>query len=1013
MNPKFQKGQVVKLINTDKIGVICEDPKIISNQNYYVLFIEGQYKTYSEESLELNETRKVDIQSLFRNKNFASLKEFLSYLTFIKVERPLSNNLYAFLSSRTQFEVHQFKPVLKYLQSPYQRLLIADEVGVGKTIEAAVIYTELLSRNKLDRVLVICPSSLRRKWQNELRKRFNEEFGLIESADMKLLFRKYERSPTNVTVKGIASMQMLRNEEMLQDLNKLQIPFDLIIIDEAHHMRNQETRSYNLGVTLSNTAEGLVMLSATPLHLGNRDLFNLFHILVPEEFNNFETFEEQVKPNEFINLALQRIRKKDTPENILEALSRVESTTQNERFLNNPNYQFCKRILTGKTVLSRDDIITLQRKLNELNVLSQIYTRTKKKEIDIKSPIREPITLEVDFTPEEMAFYELVTKLFLHLHPGCPPGFLLQMPQRQVASCIPAATAYLKDIYHSGVIDISKEDNYDEEEDEEEKLVLTKEDLVLIKEIIEYATKLNEPDSKTTRFLEEIKKIQQNGKIKKLIVFSFFKRTLKYLERKLREIGIFVLRMDGDVSFDERETLLNEFEQREDFTILLSSEVGGEGLDMQFCNCMMNYDLPWNPMRVEQRIGRLDRYGQESAKILIYNFAVHGTIETNIFLRLCNRIGIFEQYVGELEPIIGEIVKKLTQDILTVNLTPEQQMAKADQMALVIERKKQELELFDKERSKFLGQDNYFTEQICDIQKNERFITADEIINLVTSFIKDEYPKTRIETSENKVYTLSPDDKLKDFFRDHFKKEIVSSEVMDKLIDLLNKDVFKVTFDYQVANSNSGIEFITIRHPFIKAIINFYKKNDFKILTSLTYKDVTQSSKKGDYLFLIYLLEIKAFTKSLTFVPVVVSLDDFKVEEALSDRLLGILKTCSEYNGQTSEEGIKKSESVALEYMISKKREKESELKETNESLVNDRLASLTQTFETRKRRLMDMIDKMKENISDKTKKIIVMKQSELVNLERHYNLKKAELETEKKILVGHELIAGGLLHVE
>jgi len=130
-----------------------------------------------------------------------------------------------------------------------------------------------------------------------------------------------------------------------------------------------------------------------------------------------------------------------------------------------------------------------------------------------------------------------------------------------VASCIPAAIKYLEDIYHSGVIDISKEDNYDEEEDEEEKLVLTKEDLVLIKEIVEYTTKLNEPDSKTTKFLEEIMKIQQNGKIKRLIVFSFFKRTLKYLERKLHEIGIFVYRMDGDVPFDERETLLRHCQE--------------------------------------------------------------------------------------------------------------------------------------------------------------------------------------------------------------------------------------------------------------------------------------------------------------------------------------------------------------------------------------------------------------------------------------------------------------------
>ena len=612
-----------------------------------------------------------------------------------------------------------------------------------------------------------------------------------------------------------------------------------------------------------------------------------------------------------------------------------------------------------------------------------------------------------------MNYYELVSRLFLHLHPGCPPGFLLQMPQRQVASCIPASVEYLKDIHKNGIIDLSKEDTYDEEEEDEKKLVLTIQDLGIIKQIVEKAEKLDYPDSKTKKFLEEMTNIKQKGNIKKIIIFSFFKRTLKYLEKKLKEIGIDTIRIDGDVPFEERETLLTDFEIKEEFIVLLSSEVGGEGLDMQFCNCMMNYDLPWNPMRVEQRIGRLDRYGQLNPKILIYNFSVNGTIEANIFLRLCNRIGIFEQYVGELEPIIGEMVKQITQDVLNVDLTPEQQKDKADQMAMVIERKKQELELFDKERSKFLGQDNYFTEQICDIQKNERFITANEIINLLTSFIKEEYPKTKLIGKGEGIYSISPDDRLKEFFIDHFKRENISSEVMERLLNLLNKDNFKITFDYQVANSNSRIEFITIRHPFVKSIINFYKKRQFKILSSLKYEDKEGIFNKGEYAFFIYLLEIKGFTKSLTFVPIVVSLLDFKVNMPLSDKLLNIVRTSQDFTIDIGEESLTKCESIALEAMISQKRNKETELKETNESLVNDRIISLTQTFEIRKKRILDTIERMKENLSEKTKKIIVMKQSELVNLERHYNERKAKLETDRKITVGHEFIGGGLLHVE
>ena len=113
MAPKFKIGQLVKLVNTSKIGVICEDVKKISGEYYYVLFIENLQKTYSEDSLELAEKRQIDIPLLFQEKKFGTLEDFMSFLTYIKVERPLSNNLYAFLSSRTEFQVHQFKPLLK------------------------------------------------------------------------------------------------------------------------------------------------------------------------------------------------------------------------------------------------------------------------------------------------------------------------------------------------------------------------------------------------------------------------------------------------------------------------------------------------------------------------------------------------------------------------------------------------------------------------------------------------------------------------------------------------------------------------------------------------------------------------------------------------------------------------------------------------------------------------------------------------------------------------------------
>ena len=215
------------------------------------------------------------------------------------------------------------------------------------------------------------------------------------------------------------------------------------------------------------------------------------------------------------------------------------------------------------------------------------------------------------------------------------------MPCRQVASCIPASIEYLKEIYKSGKLQLSEEEDYDEL-NYNNKIILTKGDLLQIESLIDFAeNNISIPDSKTIAFIKTIQEVFSKGTIKKIIIFSFFKRTLTYLEKQLKIPGLSVLRIDGDVPFIERERILSDFANSCGEQILLSSDVGGEGLDMQFCNCMFNYDLPWNPMKIEQRIGRLDRYGQKSSKIHIYNFSIENTIESDIFLRLCNRIGVF------------------------------------------------------------------------------------------------------------------------------------------------------------------------------------------------------------------------------------------------------------------------------------------------------------------------------------------------------------------------------------
>ncbi|MPM55434.1 RNA polymerase-associated protein RapA [bioreactor metagenome] len=423
-------------------------------------------------------------------------------------------------------------------------------------------------------------------------------------------------------------------------------------------------------------------------------------------------------------------------------------------------------------------------------------------------------------------------------------------------------------------------------------------------------------------------------------------------------------------------------------------------------------------MKIEQRIGRFDRYGQMSSKIHIYNFSIENTIESDIFLRLCNRIGVFQQYIGELEPILGREIKKLTAEIFNTKLTQEQQKERADKIALVIEKKKQELELFDKERTKFIGQDNYFTEQVSDIMKNEKFITSSEITNLISSFIDEKYPKSKLSlSSKEKIYKLKLDPEFQNFIMSYLNKRRHLSESSERFTDLVTREFFEITFDYKVANSNSLIEFITFRHPLVKSIIEKYKEEEeFKNACCITWKE--NSPEKGvaeeNYLFFVYLLEISAFTKSLTFVPVVVDIHSHIVHKEYSEKLFHILKNSedlSEYC-EINSESIKACSVVSENYVISLARQKEMDLKDVNESLINDRLSSLQQTFEIKIQAINETISKLNSSQDKKTDRILRMKESQKFNLKRNFENKRIELEADKSVIVSHELISGGYLNV-
>ena len=409
MEAIFFKGDkvIIKALG-NKIGIIDGDPKETKGKLFYPVSIDPSQPSsyYPEDSLEKFIPPK-SVEQLLKAREFSHIEDFIQALIYKKLEKPLSDNLYTFYASRTEFQVHQFKPVLKFLNTFKQRLLLADEVGLGKTIEAGIIITEISARlGELSRVLVVCPSMLTPKWEEEMRKRFSLDFNILKRDDFMKFMQRYAEYGEAEKIKGIMTLQTLRANRMIESLREVAPHFDIVIVDEAHYMRNPETLSSELGEVLSELSDAMLFLSATPLQLGTPDLFNLLGLLIPEEFADFALFHNLIEPNEYINNALRRLYE---PSAAIELLKMVEETSQKERFIKNPFYREAIDLLSNTNELSREQAIRLQKLLIELNCLSYVFTRTKKRDVEIQFPIREARVIRVQFTPEEMEFYSAVT----------------------------------------------------------------------------------------------------------------------------------------------------------------------------------------------------------------------------------------------------------------------------------------------------------------------------------------------------------------------------------------------------------------------------------------------------------------------------------------------------------------------------------------------------------------------------------------------------------------------------
>ena len=596
-------------------------------------------------------------------------------LTRTKIQGKFADTVYSFHATRTVFRPYQFKPVLKLLQSGQARLLIADEVGLGKTIEAGLIWTELEARHESDRVLIVCPSGLVEKWRDEMSERFGFELKILDRPELARLLEQHQTGRRPPRQAYVVSLETLRTWDGLEELEENPPEFDLVIVDEAHSMRNSGTKSYLLGTQLSEWTAGanLVFLTATPINLRETDLLHLLGLLEPADFGAIEDLEVRLEPTAVLNQVAKALTVKSaTPAGFRQMLQKLEGLVLEKSVTSKPEFTDLLEIIDRAPLTARD-IALARRAISKLNTLSTTITRTRRAEVDERKPLRNAAGIEVTWNDTERSFYQEFLKWCFQRAKAARTAmyFSMQMPIRLASTSIHmAAKSVLAGgpQQQSGDIPTAAKENWVEPHSE----------LIYLANQV-----LGVPESKVEILETVLAGIHDVGR--QALLFTWSKATLDSLRQAFHQkFRIAVL--NGDVPRLQRRQIMKDFRNGA-YDFVFANKVASEGLDFEFCSAVINYDLPWNPMEVEQRIGRIDRIGQESEQILIRNFYNNDAIDSRIMHRVLERIEIFERSIGELEPIIGQHMD-LLQTAMDFTLTPEQQEAKAEQFLSAIEAQK-------------------------------------------------------------------------------------------------------------------------------------------------------------------------------------------------------------------------------------------------------------------------------------------------------------------------------------
>lgn len=1016
----FQITQIVQLkSDSSKRGPVLAVQELEA-ENRYQVFMEGAPKWFYESQLEAVSTEG-------EGQILVPLNQFHAHLTALQIQHPGLSTLYSLNAARVDFIPYQFRPVLKFIRADRPRLLIADGVGVGKTIEAGLILRELQARREVRSVLIICPRPLvtERKWLMEM-KRFEERFTQLDGNTLRYCISETDLEGEwpeqhaktilpyslfdEVQLHGTQATGSSRRKKGQRGLLDLDPPprFDLVIVDEAHHARNPNTYTHEAVRFFCDNAEAVVFLTATPLMLGSDDLFVLLNLLRPDLIIDRESFQHMAAPNPHINRAID-VARGGSEGWQQEAVSVLEDATRTDwgsRIMaEDPEFRSVKKELTENT-LSPENRVSVIHRLEDLHTFSGIINRTRRRDIG-EFTVREPQTVPVEFTPQQRELHdsllEVQAQILSKIHPTRSINFMMTTIRRQAASCLYGLAPLIKDILNRRISNVSDQESSDEYEllDPE----AAGEVLGEIEGIVKRAEQLEGTTDPKLEALLGIIRDKQELENNKLMVFSSFRHTLSYLFAKLSATGIRVGMVHGGTPDEERVELRDRFKRlREDadaIDVLLFSEVGCEGLDYQFCDCIVNYDLPWNPMRVEQRIGRIDRKGQKSEKVLIYNLITPDTVDADIYDRCLLRIGVFNSALGASEEILGDIAQEIRNVAEDVQLSDAERKEKLQQIADNQIRLIQEQQALEDKQAELFGIRLPADQAQKDIEGASSFwLSPTAVQNLVESYLQGVTEKKQdyiLGEKATKTLRISQDGRTR-LLKDYQTLPRVASPTYKQWENWLKggDSRFAITFDAQEAVENQSAAFITPLHPMVRQAASAMEPGGPKPICVVQAVDADIPA--GHYPFVIYEWRYGGVREDLVLYPVAQSPE---VTQRLSD-LLEYGRPGSLPDDQVPEHALFDQLDAAHYELWVKAR---SDHKEQNQRIADYRRESLTTSHRGRVAMLEDRL------VQATNEKIRRMRQGQLSNAEADYQRRLAELdEAVKKADLNAEPVAYGVV---